>query len=158
MITASSNDGARVRIPPPMVFLSGALASWLAHQAVPMPLGVAGSFGSGLALAAFVFGAGFLLASANLVRRTGQDPLPWKPTPSVIDTGIYAWTRNPMYVGMAAIELALGLWMNTAWILGAVPLAMFIVYRTAIQPEEAYLLEKFGQEYASYKARVRRWL
>ena len=97
-------------------------------------------------------------AALSLFRRTGQDPKPWAPTPEIVATGIYRFTRNPMYVGMALVLLALGLAFANAWIVALVPTTLAVVYWTAVRHEEAYLERKFGAAYARYKAATRRWL
>ena len=72
--------------------------------------------------------------------------------------GVYRYTRNPMYVGLACCVLAWGVYLqNFAALLGVV---IFIAYMThfQIKPEERALQEKFGDEYANFKSKVRRWL
>jgi protein-S-isoprenylcysteine O-methyltransferase Ste14 len=71
---------------------------------------------------------------------------------------VYRLTRNPMYVGMALLQTAIGVGLANAWILAFVPLVLLLVHATAIRHEEAYLERKFGESYASYKRSVRRWL
>ena len=63
-----------------------------------------------------------------------------------------------MYVGMALLQAAVGLWQSNGWILVFLPLALFGVFLTAIRHEEAYLERKFGDAYRSYRSSVRRWL
>ena len=72
--------------------------------------------------------------------------------------GVYRFTRNPMYLGMALVHGGVALWLLDGWLLVTLPLAMAVVHRIAIQPEEIYLEQKFGEAYASYRRRVRRWL
>jgi protein-S-isoprenylcysteine O-methyltransferase Ste14 len=62
-----------------------------------------------------------------------------------------------MYVGMALIQLSVGVALGDAWIIVLVPLVLLVIYTIAIRHEEAYLERKFGETYAGYKA-VRRWL
>jgi protein-S-isoprenylcysteine O-methyltransferase Ste14 len=91
-------------------------------------------------------------------RRTGQDPKPWESTPEIISTGIYRFTRNPMYVGMALMQIGIGIGLGNGWIIALVPPVLVVIYMIAIRHEEAYLERKFGDTYARYKASVRRWL
>ena len=58
-------------------------------------------------VAVFLLGAGaaLMMGAFGLFRRTGQDPKPWESTPEIISTGIYRFTRNPMYVGLALIQI-----------------------------------------------------
>jgi len=100
-----------------------------------------------------------VIASARIhFSRTGQSPIPWKPSPELILKGPYRFTRNPMYLGVTLFELGLGLAVNNLWIsLFAAP-ALLTVHFMAVRPEERYLSEKFGESYKAYLARVRRYL
>ena len=152
------HDGAAVRLPPPLVYLLAVIAGGALHALWPLPIGLPLLPRIGVSLAAA--GAGFALVAGalGLFRRTGQDPKPWKSTPEIISSGIYRYTRNPMYVGMALRQTAIGVGFGSGWILAFVPLVLWIVYASAIRHEEAYLERKFGETYARYKASVRRWL
>jgi protein-S-isoprenylcysteine O-methyltransferase Ste14 len=94
----------------------------------------------------------------NLFRCTGQDPKPWATTPEIISSGVYRTTRNPMYVGMALLQIAIGVGLANWWIIIQVPIVLVIIYFTAIRHEEVYLERKFGRAYTNYKESVRRWL
>jgi protein-S-isoprenylcysteine O-methyltransferase Ste14 len=81
-----------------------------------------------------------------------------RPATALVITGPYRFTRNPMYLGMAAMTVALGLFLNTWWpILLLVPV-LIAVRQFVIGPEERYLQRRFGAEYAAYMKRVRRWV
>lgn len=154
-----AEDGAAVRVPPPLIYLAGILVAHLLHANVmPMPLLL--EFGPRLAVSlTFVMLAIALMAAAvGLFKRTGQDPKPWKSTPEIISTGVYRFTRNPMYLGMALLQIGFGVGLENGWIVALVPLVLLGVYRTAIRHEEAYLEGKFGDSYLQYKRSVRRWL
>jgi protein-S-isoprenylcysteine O-methyltransferase Ste14 len=155
----TERDGAAVRIPPPLVYLGVVLVGVLLNAFVlPWRLGLAPGWriaGTAAAVAAGLFAMG---AALRLFRSTGQDPKPWEPTPVILATGIYRRTRNPMYVGMALLQIGIGVGLANGWILALVPVVLWLVYRTAIRHEEAYLERKFGETYTSYKRSVRRWL
>jgi protein-S-isoprenylcysteine O-methyltransferase Ste14 len=104
--------------------------------------------------------AGVLLAvsAAYLFRRAGTTPNPTKPTSALVIWGPYRLTRNPMYVGMAVLYFGGTLLLNDPWPLAFLPFVMALVQRRVIAREEAYLERTFGDEYRSYKARVRRWI
>jgi protein-S-isoprenylcysteine O-methyltransferase Ste14 len=159
MDTQNRRDGAAVRFPPPLVYVlavvvGGLLHVFVAPWSIPLSwipravLGIAAA-GGGLALAG---------AALGLFRRTGQDPKPWESTPEIISSGIYRYSRNPMYVGMALVQTGIGIGWGNAWILAFVPVVLGIVYAIAVRHEEAYLEHKFGETYTAYKAAVRRWL
>lgn len=153
------HDGAAVRLPPPLVFLLAVVAGGVLHALVsPLPATLPGGPRVALAAIAAALGIALVAAALGLFRRTGQDPKPWKSTPEVISGGVYRHTRNPMYVGMALLQTALGVGWGNGWILAFVPVSLAIVYWSAIRHEEAYLERKFGEAYTRYKESVRRWL
>ena len=77
---------------------------------------------------------------------------------TVVSSGLYAYSRNPMYLAMLIAVLGFAIWLenivNIVWVL------CFFAYITRFQivPEERILAEKFGTPYQEYKANVRRWL
>ena len=153
------DDAAAVRFPPPLIFLSAIAIGWCLHEyVVPFGADAAGIWLDAMAGLYAVVGTIMLLYAAGLFIRTGQNPEPWKTTPSIVTDGIYRWTRNPMYVGMALWQAAIALWLANAWIAVMILPALVAVYHIAIKPEEQYLEEKFGEAYLEYKERVRRWL
>jgi protein-S-isoprenylcysteine O-methyltransferase Ste14 len=158
-VDARTHDGAAVRIPPPLVYLAAvgvgaALHAWL----LPLRLGL--GTGPRIAVAGLAAGVGIALMAGAFghFRRTGQDPKPWLATPEIISGGVYRYTRNPMYVSMALLQVAIGVGLANGWILLLVPVVGVVVQRTAIRHEEAYLERKFGDAYTAYKQSVRRWI
>ncbi|MDZ4773125.1 MAG: isoprenylcysteine carboxylmethyltransferase family protein [Planctomycetota bacterium] len=158
-MTATSERGARVRFPPPLVFLGCVLLA-IAMQLFVAPLGVAAARPFSLIAGVVLVAAGVTtVASARvLFLRTGQCPTPWSPTPELIARGPYRFTRNPMYMGITTLLIGAGLVSNVLWISAFAPLALAIVHFIAVVKEEGYLAAKFGPSYAAYAARVRRYL
>jgi len=148
-----------IRFPPPLIFVGLGLLGWAIERfsgvgAHAFPNWVAWS-------AAAVAGAiGVLLVAAALVRfrEAGTPPEPWKPTAAITRKGIYGRTRNPMYLGMACVLLAVAAGLQSVGVLLAVLPALLIVDRFIVRREEAYLLARFGEPYAAYLAAVPRWL
>ena len=151
--------GARVRFPPPLIFLGAILLGVLVQRkGVRLSL----LFAPGLRVAAGVLilacGVSLVLSARIWFTRTGQSPIPWKPTPELILRGPYRFTRNPMYVGVTLFVVGLGIATNNLWIsLFAAP-ALLAVHFIAVLAEERYLAEKFGEGYRSFLARVRRYV
>jgi protein-S-isoprenylcysteine O-methyltransferase Ste14 len=157
--TESERGGARVRIPPPLVFVAfmavGVLVNWLmVPLRLPLPLLPRVIAGALLIVAGLALG----IWSVVHFRRTGQDPAPWEPSPTLILEGPYRFTRNPIYVGMTVVQLGVGVCAANGWILALAPLALLLVHFTAVLPEEAYLAARFGEDYRRYQAAVRRYL
>src|SRR5262249_2761227 len=151
--------GAHVRFPPPLVFLGGILLGVACeYVVVPAPVPVARAFSAIGGVLLLIAGLGFIASARTLFTRTGQSPIPWKPSPSLILQGPYRFTRNPMYLGATLTQLGVGLAFNNLWItLFAIP-ALLAVHFIAVLPEERYLTQKFGESYTRYLARVRRYL
>jgi len=155
----SPQGGARVRFPPPFVFLGFLLVGALL-QFVVLPLGFPLPRSITLAAGGFcVMAAIALFATAlRLFRATGQHPRPWLPTPSLIAEGPYRFSRNPIYLAMTLMQIGLGLLLDSAWIVALSAGALTAVHFIAVRPEEAYLLDRFGEPYRRYLASVRRYL
>jgi protein-S-isoprenylcysteine O-methyltransferase Ste14 len=82
---------------------------------------------------------------------------PGGPTGVLVTTGPFRFSRNPMYLAMSSLQLGIGLWLNTVWIVVLlVPILVFID-RSVIEREERYMTEKFGEPYRDYRGTVRRW-
>src|SRR5260370_753983 len=97
----SSERGAEVRFPPPLVFVICILVGVGFQYAVtpaPVPVDRAISATSGVLI--LIIGLGFIASARMLFMRTGQHPAPWKPSPELILKGPYRFTRNPMYLGI----------------------------------------------------------
>jgi protein-S-isoprenylcysteine O-methyltransferase Ste14 len=100
-----------------------------------------------------------LLVTANgLFVRAGTDVIPFRNVSSLVTTGIYRFTRNPMYLGMAAVLLGCALTVGVVPALLVPVVFAVIVEARFIRPEEQMLRELFPEEYAAYCQRVRRWL
>jgi protein-S-isoprenylcysteine O-methyltransferase Ste14 len=106
-----------------------------------------------------VAGIAFSLAAAATALRQRTTLAPHHPVARLVTTGPFRISRNPMYTGLT-VGLLVGpaLWMGSWWPLVFVPVCAVIILRLVIVPEETYLSERFGDEYAGYCAAVRRWL
>jgi len=155
---ASGEVGARVRFPPPLVFVAAIAAGVGLQRVVAVDLGLERWLRVGLGVALAAAGVGLILWAAGWFRRTGQDPAPWKPSPSLIAQGPYTRTRNPMYLSMTLIQLGVGVGLGNLWIVLLAGVALLAVHFIAVLPEEAYLAERFGEDYQRYRSSVRRYL
>lgn len=150
-------DTAGVIAPPPLVFAVFLLGGILVgrafrYQLIPQPFALA--IGGALAIFAVML---FLWALLSF-RRAATPMVPYMPTSSIIDSGPFALTRNPVYLAMAILYIGLTFLVNTPWPLLLLPFVLVVMQRGVIEREERYLERKFGNEYLSYKARVRRWI
>ncbi len=99
-----------------------------------------------------------MLSAYFKMTRAGTNVDVRKPATKVITDGVYAYTRNPMYVSMVVFLIAMSVLLNNLWIMILIPAFIFILRKGVIEREELYLEGKFGDEYREYKNRVRRWL
>lgn len=156
----TTKDGAQVRFPPPFLPLLTVLVGVALNFLVPFNVGASFPLWTRIVAGTALIAAGFALGMGAMKRfeATGQRPEPWEPTPEIVDGGPYRFTRNPMYLGMVLFCLSIGVLLTNGWILLLSPLCAVGIYYVAIRHEEAYLEEKFGEQYLAYKHRVRRWL
>jgi protein-S-isoprenylcysteine O-methyltransferase Ste14 len=90
--------------------------------------------------------------------RTTVNPLKPETSAALVSTGVYSFTRNPMYLGMVLVLFAWAVYLSS--ILSLAGPAFFALYITRFQivPEERVLDGLFGPSFVEYKKRVRRWL
>ena len=84
--------------------------------------------------------------------------LPGGSTRTILDRGPFGCSRNPLYLGLFVLDVALALLWPSFWALVLLPVGVAALWWGAVLPEERYLSAKFGAEYDAYRARVRRWL
>lgn len=138
---------------------------------------LAGAFLLGLALellfptclpggrAHLVLGLPFLAAGLWLMptairtfRAAGTPIETHRPSERIVTHGVYAYSRNPIYVSMVLLLVGLGIEINSVWVLALVVPFVLVLRFGVIGREERYLERKFGAEYLAYKRRVRRWI
>ncbi|MGD9811496.1 MAG: isoprenylcysteine carboxylmethyltransferase family protein [Sphingobium sp.] len=154
----ADSDSAHVTFPPPFVYLGFLLIGLAVDRLLPWSLALPVLTRWAIGVPLIAAGLLLLLAASGLFRQAGTDVKPWKATSAVVDKGVYAWTRNPMYLGMALLYAGLAIAFRSISALALLPLVIAIVRTQVIAREERYLEEKFGSTYLAYKARVRRWL
>ena len=142
---------------PPVIALLFILIAYFLGRRVPPPFVIPVLLRYlGLALT-FV---GFLLGIASLLEfskaRTTLNP--HGSSTQVVTSGIYRFTRNPIYLGFLLMVIGLPVNSGLLWGLVLAPFYVWTMNRLVIQHEEAYLTRKFGNAYISYTSRVRRWL
>ena len=158
-----------LKIPPPLVGALAAaamyaLAAWMPLTPLPLsfgltlPLPPAVRTAAAWALAAVGLGFDGAAIAAFLRAKTTISPLSPHNTRSVVTSGVYRLTRNPMYLGMVLLLLGWAVYLGSGWaLLGPVGFVGYI-NRFQIKPEERALAAHFGSSYAAYRRSVRRWL
>lgn len=148
-----------LKVPPPVILAIFAAAVAALPRIVPQAsLPFPGQ--RAIAIACIVLGIGIAATGVRAFRRarTTINPLDPDAASSLVTTGIYRWTRNPMYLGMAACLLGIACWRSTLPGYLLVPGFCAYMSRFQIGPEERALAANFGQQFGAYSAKVRRWL
>lgn len=148
-----------LKIPPPLVALIIAATMWIARNVAPtLELSPATRIVTAGVVA--VIGGYFSIAGTIAFRRAKTTVNPLKPesASSLVTSGVYRITRNPMYVALALLLVAWSFYLSAPALLAGSVLFVLYVTRFQIQPEERVLRRMFGNEYTSYTQRVRRWL
>jgi len=91
-------------------------------------------------------------------RRYGQPTDPGQPTHKIVTTGVFSFSRNPLYLGGIVFLIGLAFVLNLPWLLVLLLPAIVACHSILIVPEERYLRGKFGEEYRLYAERVGRWI
>ena len=156
--TPSTDRGPGVSFPPPLLFVGGFAIGVLLERVLPLPAVIPD--------ARWVVIAGFALASIGLAlmltgiitfKRHHTAVYPNRPASLVVDTGVYAYTRNPMYVGLTIAYLGGVLLTGVLWVLILLPMALTLLVTRVIRREERHLSERFPEAYAAYCEKVGRW-
>lgn len=148
-----------VRIHPPVLFPAIMGAGLLLDRVVPLaqeawPGAIRYGVGGALVLLAALL-AGW---AAWVFSRAGTAIPTLRPARRFVASGPYAFTRNPMYLGLVLLFAGLGLMLTSAWMLLLTPLFALLLDRLVIAREEPYLAARFGAPYRDYLRRVRRWI
>jgi protein-S-isoprenylcysteine O-methyltransferase Ste14 len=151
-------DTAQVAVRPPIAWgiavLAGLALNWL--MPLPfMPSAVSAGWTGG---AVFAAALALLAWAITTITRAGSNVPTNMPTKTIVDTGPYRFTRNPIYLAMFLGLVGLAMAFNSLWLLAVLaPFALVIRYGVVAR-EEAYLERKFDDAYRRYRSRVRRWL
>lgn len=130
------------------------------QQTVPLPLPrwllTPIFLASGVAL--IMGGAALVILARREFARQGQPTDPGRPTSTIIRTGVFAFSRNPLYLGGVCILLGIAFVFKLLWLFVLLLPALVACHYVLIVPEERYLTAKFGEEYRTYAVSVHRWL
>ena len=142
---------------PPLVYLGSIALGVILHFTGPislLPRGVSPYFGAPLVLLAIAL---FLFAVRTF--RAAGTPVPGnRPTTTIVRTGPYRFSRNPIYLAFSLLQLGIAMWVNSLWLVLTLLAAVAVMSFVVIPREERYLEARFPSEYSPYKASVRRWL
>ena len=146
-----------MKIYPPLMVLAGIITQLLIGYIAPVePLLSATWQYIGIAL--MVLGFATILLVARSFRKHETTIIPDGQPSTLMEGGLFAYSRNPIYVAMAVLLVGSGLAIGHIWALIVVPLFVLLVQQIWIVKEEENLEAEFGQIYRNYKIKVRRWL
>lgn len=106
----------------------------------------------------FIVGVEFIVLARREFARRGQHTDPGHPTTSIVTSGVFSVSRNPLYFGAVCSLAGIGLAVNLPWVLILLLPGLIACHYVLIVPEEKYLSAKFGDEYFIYAASVHRWI
>ncbi len=157
MTDRTARGTARVAVRPPLLLLAAIGIGWVADVVWPwsvFPALLEHTLGLPLMGAALVL---FVLAVRTMNR--AETPIRAnRPTTTIVRSGPYRASRNPIYLSFVMLHLGLALWMNSPWLLATGVVVVVVLARGVIPREEQYLTARFGDAYLEYRAAVRRWL
>ena len=157
-LATSNPDAANLGlIRPPVVYLVAILAGAALGFVRParfLPGRLGALIGVPIVVAAIVL----FRASVRRFNAAGT-PVPGnKPTTTIVRSGPYGWSRNPIYLAFTLVHLGVACWLDNLWALASLAIAWGLMNWVVIPMEERYLERRFGDEYAQYRARARRWI
>jgi protein-S-isoprenylcysteine O-methyltransferase Ste14 len=153
------DDSPRVRFPPPFVFLGTLIGGIAVDRLAGGPwLGLPYAVRIPLGAALTIAGLAVIVIAARLFRKVDTNIEPWRPSTSIVSSGPYGWSRNPIYLAMATAYCGLAVAFDSLVALAMLPIVLIVIQTQVIAREEKYLEAKFGDAYRAYQRRVRRWL
>jgi len=160
-IAIIDKKGAAVKFPPPLIFFCLMLFGYGIQYLYPLT--IEETIGESLAIRYFaivmiLIGMSIALYSLFQFFKAKTHVEPWQPTTSIITSGLFAYSRNPIYLSFCMLTIGTSIAFNNLWMLLSTIPSAYLVYVIAIKKEEQYLEKKFGEEYLAYKTKVRRWI
>ena len=149
-------DNPGIKVPPPLIYvvplILGLVLDTRRHISF-LPRGAARALGWPLLGGGVVLNGWFLrtIRKADVPIRTD------KPVPRLTTEGPFHYSRNPSYLALAIIYAGIAVFRNSLWVMLLLPLVVMVMQREVIRREERYLERTFGEEYLTYKDKVRRW-
>jgi protein-S-isoprenylcysteine O-methyltransferase Ste14 len=141
---------------PPLIWLVNTVISIFVHLFIRVPI-MRYSFCLIFGIALIILAPTLALSALRTMKAAGTNVHPSEPALTIVCGGPFRFTRNPMYLSLCLLQIALGFFLNWITLLFVVPLALILHYGVVLR-EERYLTMKFGAPYLQYKRDVRRWI
>ena len=146
-----------MKIYPPLMVLAGILAQLLIGYVAPVRP-ILNETWQYIGVGLMLFGFTLIFLVALSFRKNETTIIPDGQPSTLMENGLFAYSRNPIYLSMAIFLLGSALAVGQIWALAIVPVFVLLVRQIWIVKEEESLEAEFGQIYRNYKMRVRRWL
>ena len=146
-----------IKIPPPLIVLVLIVSIYFSSKKIDLiniPLQ--------LEISIFILSAGILIFVNPVLQfiksKTTVNPIQFEEVNKLVTSGIFKYSRNPMYLGMLMIVLSTSLFYLNIYSILTPLLFILWINKFQIKREGEFLIEKFGDEYLSYKKKTRRWI
>lgn len=152
-------DRAAVIAPPPLLVLLCIAAGAIVDHFKPFPIIRDFAFVPRVAISITILliASGLVFTAIRQFRAHHEHPNPYQPTNAIVSSGIYRFTRNPIYAGFMIVVIAAAIGFNSFWVLLSIIPLFLLLQLGVVLREETYLSTKFGAPYDDYRRRVRRW-
>ena len=156
MTRAAPNNKVR----PTLLFIAGFVAGWSLHQLLEFNIDGAGASTLQKTLGALMIlgGIGITWWALSTFMRVRTGIMPDRPARQLVTYGPYRVSRNPMFIGFSAIYIGVAVLLNLVWPLVLLPVVIAVLTAMVVKHEERYMRAEFGEPFADYCRRVRRWL
>ena len=151
-------DTAQVIVRPPLAWGLAVIAGLALNWLVPLPFLPADLPAGWLGAIVFVVALALAAWAIVTITRAGSNVPTNLPTTTIVESGPYRFSRNPIYLGMFLGLIGLAIAFDNLWLLMMLVLFALVIHYGVVAREEAYLERKFGEVYRGYRSRVRRWL
>lgn len=152
-------DRAPIIAPPPLLGLACIGMAFLAEHFKPLPIfETKGTLPVVFGALLIVISAAIIISARSVFIAHDTYLNPYRPTNAVVVTGVYRFSRNPIYIAFLFVVLAFALFANSFWFVLFDAILFVMLHFGVVKREEAYLSGKFGDSYNEYRCLVRRWL
>ena len=153
----ANNDHPQLTVNPFVIYIAFGLTAALLQTLIALPFipdRIAQITGSVIIATNLIFG----LPALRGMLKAKTSPNPNRPTTTLLLSGMYRFSRNPMYIGLTLLYVGLMTLLQLPWGILFTPIVIWLITIWVICPEEEYLSHKFGDTYHDYKKIVRRWI
>jgi len=155
----AQHNRLRIIAPPPLLLVVCITGGIVAEHFLSLPfVPGSGAFRTAISIVLVVLAAAIACSAfwELFTHRTSSNP--YRETSAFVSTGIYRFTRNPLYVSILLTSLGVAIAVNSLWLMMATAVLFILLQFGVVKQEEEYLSIKFGSVYEDYCRQVRRWL